>query len=330
MSKFWATAVLMSSLLLAVFSSAIEAQVACPTVTTAGEPQWFLLRSFWSPQPVGTLTLTVNVPALNGDCTGLPKEINVPNQQPVTVNVIYPGSGVKCTMGLTHAALTSTSGLPDLIGAFAKVGPFAAVVPPPAPNPLSSAIPPVSSQVVTAAVKCTDTVNPPTTTLVQNIQITYRTPMRLTASLGFVVARGVPAYGVKTMVTGTANGVITTQNTVAVTSLPSAQVVPFTFANIYLIGSQKKHIDAQLGFGVNPNLSTPKVEAFASLFALSLRDIYLSPGIHIGQHEQLANGFAVGNVLPSGVSKLPLSWKVYCGFGFSVSYNLHSVVSGGK
>jgi hypothetical protein len=82
----------------------------------------------------------------------------------------------------------------------------------------------------------------------------------------------------------------------------------------------------QFGVGLNPNLSSTKLEFFASPLALSWHDVYFSPGIHIGQHENLANAFAVGDIVPNG-SKVPTSFKYFSGFGFSISYNLHPIAS---
>ena len=105
-------------------------------------------------------------------------------------------------------------------------------------------------------------------------------------------------------------------------------MVPFSFANIRYIGSRTTHFDFQIGFGVNPNLSTPRVEFFTSPFALAWHDVYLSPGIYIGEHEVITNGFALGQVLPNNVNKIPINFNFGAKFGFSLSYNLHSLVGG--
>jgi len=295
--------------------------------STSVKQNWF--RGFWTPKPSDkAIRITVDISASTISCTALPIQLTVPNNQKVDVKINSSANDDSCPVKLVETPPPPpANAITDLIGAFAKVGPLFAKTPPPPPT---FSLPSLKSEVMTATVTCTDSKTVPNTSIqkIQSIAITYQNPPRLTASLGFVVAGGVQSFGVKTSVTGTNNGVVTTQNTVAVTSLPSAQVVPFSFANIYLIGSQKKHIDAQLGFGVNPNLSTAKVEFFASPFAFSWHDVYLSPGIHIGEHEQLANGFNVGDVLPSGISKTPINWKFFAGFGFSVSYNLHPLVGG--
>jgi hypothetical protein len=299
----------------------------CPK-SVPGKPNWF--RGFWVPRPSGKLAVHVDVTASDIDCTGLPTEITVPNRQVVTLDITYP-TEYTCTTTLSESATTSSNTAADLIAAFAKAGviPFIAFAPSTSvknEKKFTRDLPPLSSEVMTAAVKCED--KSQSRTLVQNIKITYQNPPHISASVGLVIARGVPAYGVKTAVTGTNNGVITTQSTVAVTSLPAAQVVPFTFANIYWAGSPDRHIDSQIGLGVNPNLSTPRIEFFASPLAFAWHDVYLSPGLHIGEHEQLANGFNLGDVLPNGVSKAPINWKFYVGFGFSLSYNLHPLVKG--
>jgi len=304
-------------------SSIVQAQSnPCPKGVPA-KPNWF--RGFWVPRPKGKLLVSIEVPTSDIDCTSLPMELTVPNKQEITLDITYPAA-YACATTLSENPAATSNPAQDLIAAFSKAGvlPFAAMVTT-APKKYTRDLPALSSEVLTATVTCKGEKD---RTLVQKVNITYQNPPRVTASAGMVIARGVASYGVKTMVTGTSNGIVTTQNTVAVTSLPSAQVVPFTFANIYLVGSPSKHIDAQLGFGVNPNLSTPRIEFFASPFTFSWHDVYLSPGIHIGEHEQLTNGFAVGNVLPNGVGKTPINWKFYAGFGFSLSYNLHPLVKG--
>jgi hypothetical protein len=316
-------------LVLASAQSLHAAQQICANSETVKQ-NWF--RRLWIPKPSDKpLRITVDMSPSTISCTGLPIQLTVPNGQKVDVKINPSTNDDSCPVKfVVTPPPPAANAIADLISAFAKVGPLFAQGPPPPPPPPTFSLPPLKSQVMTATLTCTDTKTVPNTSIlkIQSIAITYQNPPRLTASVGFVVAPGVRAFGLKTSVTGTTNGVVTTQNVVAVTSFPSAQVVPFSFANIYLIGSQKKHIDAQLGFGVNPNLSSPKVEFFASPFVFSWHDVYLSPGIHIGEHEQIANGFAVGDVLPNGVSKVPISWKFFRGFGFSVSYNLHPLVGG--
>jgi hypothetical protein len=119
-------------------------------------------------------------------------------------------------------------------------------------------------------------------------------------------------------------------NTVAVTGSPAGQVIPFGLVNIFYSGSRLFNINAQLGVGVNPNLSSARVEYFASPFAIGWHDVYISPGFHVGQHEEIAGGFGVGQITPSGLSKVPLKWGYYTGFGFSISYNLKPLVKSGS
>jgi hypothetical protein len=269
----------------------------------------------------------VNVEPSEIDCTGLPAEITVPNRQVVTLNVVYP-QDYTCATTLAESPVISSSPVPELIAALAKLGAIApfGFAAESTKKEFARDLPALSSAAMTATVKCQDKTK--TATSIQSVKITYQNPPRVTGSVGLVTARGVPSYGVKTTDTGTVNGVITTQNTVAITALPAAQVIPFTFANIYWIGSQTMHIDSQIGFGVNPNLSTPRAELFASPLAFVWHDVYLSPGLHIGEHENIANNFSLGGVLPNGVSKIPINWKWYGGFGFSLSYNIHPLVKG--
>lgn len=156
-------------------------------------------------------------------------------------------------------------------------------------------LPPRSNLVVTVTITCGNKDDKFPT---QSIKITYQNPPGLTISGGFLVAPGVQSFGIKTITTGTnSSGVDVTQSSIAVTGNPTVQVVPFGFANIYLHGSRRKNLSVQLGIGANPNLSSARLEFFTSPFAFMWKDIYFSPGVHIGQHEVLSGGFKVGDVV---------------------------------
>lgn len=307
--------------LVTLLSSVAHSQdISCPK-TLAAKPNWFHVFT-----PATPLTINFAFTPASIDCNGLPAEVTVPNKQPVKLHVTYP-DGYSCTTALGETPVTAPANpTQDLIAAFAKAGvlPFAAPERAAPPREFTRDLPALSSVVMTATVTC----KADKTTLIQSAKITYQNPPRVTASAGMVIAGGVRSYGVKTTVTGSSGGVDTTQNSVSITGFPAAQVVPFSFANIRYIGSRTTHFDFQLGFGVNPNLSTPKVEFFASPFALAWHDVYFSPGIHIGEHEVITNGFSLGQILPNGISKVPTNWAFGARFGFSLSYNLHSLVSG--
>jgi hypothetical protein len=164
----------------------------------------------------------------------------------------------------------------------------------------------------------------------QNIKITYQNPPRISVSAGFLLGTtGIQSYGIKTVQTGVGSGgVVTTQNSIAITGAPTVQFIPFGFVNVYIAGSRTFNLGPQMGIGVNPNLSTAKVEFFASPVAVSWHDFYFSPGFHIGQHERLTGGFSVGDLTPSNLSKAPIGWTYYTGLGFSFSYNLKPLVKG--
>src|SRR6202040_3983751 len=104
----------------------------------------------------------------------------------------------------------------------------------------------------------------------------------------------------KTVQAGLGNGgVVNTQTSIAVTGTPRVQFIPFSFVNLYVAGSRTLNLGPQMGIGVNPNLSTPRVEFFASPISVGWHDFYFSPGFHIGQHERLTGGFSVGDLTPS-------------------------------
>jgi hypothetical protein len=216
---------------------------------------------------------------------------------------------------------TSETPIAEILQMAVKVGVFGADQ-----TSRSYLLPAQSNKVVSIDATCNTTAGRKST---QNVRITYQSPPRVAVSTGLVIAPGVNSYGIKTIQTGVdSGGVVTTQNQVAITGSPAGQVIPFGLVNIFYSGSRRLNFNAQLGVGVNPNLSSARVEFFASPFAIGWHDVYISPGFHIGQHEEIAGGFSPGQLAPSSL-KLPLKWGYYTGFGFSISYNLKPLVKAG-
>ena len=299
-----------------------------------------VFSGFWNPsphndendQPLVTITITRNA-QISLPCTGQVSELVVPNGQKIQVATAFD-SDLKCSeLSVTYTKPESQNAIADVFqnvifksgaGLFKKstLG-FDYKKPP------TKQFPPLKNIVADITATCVDSgTNSGTNKYTQEVKVTYQNPPRLTASGGGVLAHGVRSYGVNITKTGTgSNGQATSQNTVAVTGDPSVQVIPFGFFNIYYAGTRKANMNFQLGVGVNPNLSSARLEYFASPLAFSWHDVYFSPGVHIGQHERISGGFVVGDVLPSSMTKVPLSWTYYTGFGFSISYNLHPLVS---
>ena len=289
-------------------------------------------QGFWRRKPNGDKPVEVKLGFSDSaqvplPCTGQPLEITVPNGQAVRFTTEYSPKVSSC-LPPTATITPATSDLPiaEALGIIAKLGPFFV-------NPTTGStgktydLPPLKNKLLTLSATC-DTSDKPALKLTQSVKITYQNPPRFSVSTGLVASSGVKSFGLKTTQTGVgSNGVVTTQTTVAVTGSPTAQVIPFSFFNLYLTGSRVLNLNAQLGLGVNPNLSSPKVEFFAAPIAVGWHDIYFAPGFHIGQHEKLTGGFATGEI--TTLSKPPLGWSYYTGFGFSLSYNLKPLVKAG-
>jgi hypothetical protein len=262
-------------------------------------------------------TANTNVP-----CSGQPLAITVPNRQKVNVDIKIDPLFVECVSNVSITEAPSQFPIAELMGLIPKGG-FARLVAPPLTTPPFH-LTALRNKVETITTTCNGAQG---SKYIQSVAITYQNPPRVAVSAGFVAAPGVKSFGIKTMQTGVgAGGVVTTQNSLAVTGSPSFQFIPFSFANIYYAGSRTLNLNAQLGLGVNPNLSSSKLEFFASPLAIGWRDVYFSPGFHIGQHERLTGGFTVGELTPSGLSKAPSAFGYFTGFGFSISYNLKPLV----
>jgi hypothetical protein len=299
--------------------------LACYSKKEAPKVFW----GFWNPKPSTkpvTVTIQFNRPEgtlTDLDCVGEPLELTVPNGQQVTLNTYYDQN--ECSTSATTVSITRASmeiPVADILALAVKVGVFGLDA-----AGRSYELPPQTNKILSIDATCNVGAGRKST---QNVKITYQNPSRVAVSGGLVVSHGVRSYGVNTSQNGMgAGGVVTTLNTVAVTGSPAGQVIPFGLVNIYCSGSRVLNFNAQLGIGVNPNLSSAKVEYFASPFALGWHDLYISPGFHIGQHEDISGGFGVGQNTPSGL-KVPLKWQYYTGFGVSISYNLKPLVKSGS
>lgn len=291
------------------------------------EPKIFW--GFWNPKPAKEVSvkMTLGKPAeglLNLDCVGEPLELSVPNGQKVILTTAFDRlcSSTSTTVSITRP--TADSPVADILTMAAKGGAFLAVD---GGGGAIYQLDPQKNKVVSIDATCKITADRKST---QNIKITYQTPPRIAVSAGFLLATtGIHSYGIKTAETGIGNGgVVNTQNSIAITGSPTVQFIPFSFVNLYIAGSRTFSLGPQFGIGVNPNLSTPKVEFFASPISFGIHDFYFSTGFHIGQHERLTGGFSVGDLTPNNVSKAPFGWAYYTGLGFSFSYSLKPLVKG--
>jgi hypothetical protein len=257
------------------------------------------------------------------DCTGVPLQLNVMNGQLIHVSVLPP-DGFACVTTETRAPAQANLSPDDIIGIITKMNGLGFVEGIPS-TPLTFYLDSGKNVALTASVSCKSG----TRTLKQDVTVTYQNPFPLAVSAGFLLGTStIRSYGIATKQIGTASGVAATQNTIAVTGSSDVQVIPFSYFNFYWSGSKVLSLNGQFGIGVNPNLSTPRVEYFGSPLALAWHDLYLSPGFHLGEHESLTGGFTIGENTAASLSKVPQRWTHYTGFGFSVSYNLKPLVKG--
>lgn len=259
------------------------------------------------------------------DCVGEPLELTVPNGQKVILTTSYENlcSSASTTVSVTRP--TSDSPVPDILALIAKGGTFLGYE----ASGNIYALSPQKNKILSIDATCKISADRKST---QNVKITYQNPPRVAVSAGFLLGTtGIQSYGIKTVQNGVGTGgVVNTQNSIAVTGAPSVQFIPFSFVNLYVAGSRTLSLGPQMGIGVNPNLSTAKVEFFASPISVGWHDFYFSSGFHIGQHEKLIGGFAVGDLTPTSLNKAPIGWTYYTGLGFSFSYNLKPLVKGGS
>lgn len=255
-------------------------------------------------------------------CVGEPLEITVPNGQKVVLKTKYFDAVGSCPPTVTVTPANTDLPISDILSLVSKIG-ILSLPGVRAENENEYHLPPFKNKILTITSAC----EVQKLKFSQTVKITYQNPPRVAVSGGILFAPGVRAYGISTNQTGIgAGGVVTTQNSLVVSGHPTAQVIPFGFTNIYYAGSRTLNLNAQLGVGANPNLSSTKVEFFASPVALGWHDLYISPGFHIGQHEQLTGGFTVGELTPNSLSKPPIRWEYFTGFSLSVSYNLKPLV----
>lgn len=287
---------------------------------------------FWSPRPVNApddkrVSVLIGFdnpsPKFPFDCVGEPLQITVPNGE--IVNLAQENWMAGCTPTLTITRAVADSSISDLLTLVAKVGAFGYD----GGSLTYYELPPLKNKVLNISVVCNIPAAgvKPARKLTQTATITYQNPPRVAVSAGLLVStEGVTSYTILTTKTGVnSSGTSTSQTSIGISGDSSAQVIPFGFVNLYLAGSRKLNLSSQFGIGVNPNLSTAKVEFFAAPLALAWHDFYFAPGIHFGQHEKLTGGFSVGDVV-SGISKPPIGWHYETGLAFSLSYNLKPLV----
>ncbi len=282
---------------------------------------------FWTPKPNNQDKEWVSIligfsdpdPKFPFDCVGEPLQITVPNGQ--VVDLARQNWTPSCTPTLSVTPAVADSLIAEALSLIVKVGPFAAV----RGGLTHYELPPLKNKVLNISVVCNIPAagGLPARKLTQTATITYQNPPRVAVSAGLLAATdGVKSYTILTTKTGVnSSGTSTSQTSIGISGDSSAQVIPFGFINLYLAGSRKLNLSSQFGIGVNPNLSSAKIEYFLAPLAFAWHDFYIAPGIHFGQHEMLTGGFSVGDIV-TGMSKPPIGWRYEKGLAFSLSYNL--------
>lgn len=156
--------------------------------------------------------------------------------------------------------------------------------------------------------------------LPRTVVLHYKNPPLFSGSAGVLISTlGKRTFGSAVVQSGQVNGIATIQNFVSITSSSKTQLIPFGFINTYVSGSERLHLDLQVGAGLNPNGSKNQVEYFFGP-ALTSHGIYISGGVHAGRAEYLRNRFSLGEAIPSGLTVPTASYTTYH-FAIAISYS---------
>jgi hypothetical protein len=153
------------------------------------------------------------------------------------------------------------------------------------------------------------------------IEIDYQNPGFLSASAGIVVSMlGQHTIGTRTK---SSPGGFTTF--FAVTNQSTVQVIPFSLLNLYLLGNNNVNVSLSGGIGINPYNTWTQVEYFVGP-SISIHNVLLSPGVHIGRFQTLGGGFKIGDPVPtgwSGSTPVPIDLSYTAHFGIGITFKIH-------
>jgi hypothetical protein len=272
--------------------------------------------------------ITITVDMSNGTpCVPAPINQSLPNGQSVSIVVTNPPPGEYCIALETTKQVTP----PDIgstIATWIKGGVPSVRAANPLVNTLVTGgnlayqLAPMKNTQATVTISCTgDHVGNQTPATKRTIAITYEDMPLFSASVGSIVSLlGKKDYGVVTTATSVTNNTVTSQYSIGVTSSSKVQFVPIGFLNLYGFGNRSTHFDFQAGLGINPNGSKTNVEYFLGP-ALSWKQIFISPGLHIAQAEYLTNGYTVGEIVGTQGFSVPTAYHTTLRFGIALSYS---------
>ncbi len=253
---------------------------------------------------------------LDISCGTLQYETTVPNRQHVIISLANEQSSTDCSATPTFKA-DPKADYGSLIAVFAKAA-FPIAAGKKGDVGTEFVLPQASKGTMTVVMKCN---KGSSALLPRTVIVHFRDPSPLTASVGTLVSFFPKrVYGASTsQVSVNSNGVVVTQNSVAITSSAKVQFVPIAFLNIHLFGRERLQTYFEAGAGINPNGSKVDIEYFLGP-AISKYGVYLSPGLHIARASGLTNGFTLGEIIPSGVTP-PVSYYSTFRFAIALSYS---------
>jgi hypothetical protein len=273
-----------------------------------------LLRGLGTRGGVTSGELELGVVDMTAECIAGQVEATVPNGQRVGIQLLT-APGDEC-IGIPSFNNDPKPDYISIITAFLKPLGLFDELKGPLPTQQRISLPPAANGTMTISISCKKTPNSQIRTAI----IHFTNPPQFSASAGTLVSLyGKHVFGVSTSQTGVSStGVVTTQNTISLDT-SKVQFVPVGFLNTYISGTSRLHFDLQAGLGINPNGSKTEVEYFFGP-ALSTHGIYISPGLHIARAPYLEGGFALGEIIPSGVTP-PISYRATYRFAFAISYS---------
>jgi hypothetical protein len=271
-----------------------------------------LLRGLGTRGGMTSDELVLGVLDMTDQCIAGQMEATVPNGQTVGIQLLTT-EGDECTATPTFKSDPKPDYLSTLVSFLQPLLKSAENV---KTTEQRISLPSAANGTMTVPITCKATPDPQPRTVI----IHYKNPPQFSASAGTLVSLyGKHVYSFSASQTGVnSSGVATTQNTIALTT-SNVQLVPIGFLNTYISGTNRLHLDLQVGLGINPNGSKTQVEYFFGP-ALTMHGIYLSPGLHIARAPYLGGGFSLGEVIPSGVTP-PVNYRATYRFAFAISYS---------
>ena len=153
--------------------------------------------------------------------------------------------------------------------------------------------------------------------------VTFRDSPRGSVSAGVLISTlGKRQLGSQAVRTGTdTNGAVTFTNRIREIETSDMQVVPFSFFNLNVAGGERTSLNVTGGIGLNTNNAAKQVEYFVGP-SLGINGFFVQGGAHIGRRQELANGFAIDDVIPDKYPGVPLARTWRTKFALAVTYKI--------